>query len=70
MTDQTTNCATTTSHPMPDVACSDCGWCVPGDLHSAWVLGRLLLLCRNPWACWGRQADLRHALGLPSLTLS
>lgn len=65
MTDQKTNCATTTSSRPEDLGCSDCGWSKAGDLVWTWVLGRRLALCINPWRCSQRQADLRGAFDLP-----
>lgn len=70
MTDKQTKSATTKSRLLARCGCIDCGWGEAPDLQVCWVFGRLNLLCLNPWACWGRQADLRHEMGLPSLTLS
>lgn len=56
--------AATTRSRSDTSGCADCGWPFGPDLHQEWVLGRLLLLCLNPWACWGRQAEIRHRAGL------
>lgn len=52
--------AATTSSRSPISGCADCGWVFGPDLVQTWVLGRLLLVCRNPWSCWERQIELSY----------
>lgn len=44
------------SHPE----CRECLWPNVPDLSVVWVLGYPTTLCTNPWACWGRQLELRE----------
>lgn len=54
--------AATTNSRSDTSGCADCGWPFGPDLTQQWVLGRRLLLCLNPWACWERQLLLRERM--------
>lgn len=57
-TDRTTKAATDAWRESPEDGCRECGWVFGPDLSVEWVLGRAMVLCANPWACWERQMHL------------
>lgn len=47
-------------HRRTHPECRECLWGNVPDLSVVLVLGYPTTLCKNPWACWERQLELRQ----------
>lgn len=55
--------AATTRSRSPRTGCRECGWPFGPDLCLLPAQGCLLVVCRDPWACWLRQVSVDEHLG-------
>lgn len=54
--------AATRNAPITDQRCAQCGWPFGPELMRGYVMGRISTLCRNPFACYGRQIDIEEEI--------